>query len=231
MAIDPITATSNLVLLAPGWTGVATLTLQVSSIAILISSLVGIPFGVWMALREFRGRQLLTILLYAGMGTPPVVVGLVVFLLLSRSGPLGQLGWLFTPTAMIIAQVIISLPFVVALTRSSVESVGNVLVEQLRSLGATESQIGKSLLWEARAGVVVAVLAGLGRIISEVGAVMLVGGNIDGQTRVLTTAIVLETRRGQFEQAIILGAILIGVTLMIFAMVLFLTQRTRRRIL
>lgn len=211
------------------WPSVAGLTIQVSATAIILSSLIGIPFGTWLAMNEFRGRQVLSVFLYAGMGVPPVVVGLVIFMLLSRSGPLGMLGWLFTPAAMVVAQVIISLPFVIVLTKSSVESVSTTISEQLRSLGATDRQIACAVLWEARIGVVVAVLAGFGRIISEVGAVMLVGGNIDGQTRVLTTAIVLETRRGQFEQAIILGGILVTVTMMVFAVALHLAQRTRRR--
>jgi tungstate transport system permease protein len=211
------------------WSSVAGLTIQVSTTAIVISALVGIPFGTWLAMNEFRGRQALSVLLYAGMGFPPVVVGLVIFMLLSRAGPLGGLGWLFTPAAMVLAQVIISLPFVIVLTKTSVEGVNRSIRDQLRSLGATDRQIARAVLWEARFGVLVAILAGFGRVVSEVGAVMLVGGNIDGQTRVLTTAIVLETRRGQFEQAIILGAILVGVTLMIFAFVLHLSQRTRRR--
>ena len=211
------------------WPSVAGLTVQVSTTAIVISALIGVPVGTWIAMNQFRGRQTLSVVLYAGMGLPPVVVGLVIFMLLSRAGPLGGLGWLFTPAAMVVAQVIISLPFVIVLTKSSVEAVSTAISEQLRSLGATNRQIARAVLWEARFGVIVAILAGFGRIVSEVGAVMLVGGNIDGQTRVLTTAIVLETRRGQFEQAIILGAILVGVTLMIFAIVLHLTQRTNRR--
>ena len=211
------------------WPSVAGLTVQVSTTAIVISALIGIPLGTWIAMNQFRGRQILSVVLYAGMGLPPVVVGLVIFMLLSRAGPLGGLGWLFTPAAMVVAQVIISLPFVIVLTKSSVESISTAISEQLRSLGTTDRQIARAVLWEARFGVIVAILAGFGRIVSEVGAVMLVGGNIDGQTRVLTTAIVLETRRGQFEQAIILGAILVGVTLMIFAFVMHLTQRTRQR--
>jgi tungstate transport system permease protein len=227
--VEFILAIGSNVHLLSTWPDVAALTVQVSTSAIILSSLIGVPFGTWMAMNHFRGRQVLSVALYAGMGMPPVVVGLVVFMLLSRAGPLGNLGWLFTPSAMITAQVIISLPFVIVLTKSSVESVSSAISEQLRSLGATDRQIARAVLWEARFGVVLAILAGFGRVVSEVGAVMLVGGNIDGQTRVLTTAIVLETRRGQFEQAIILGGILIGVTLIIFALVLNLTQRTRHR--
>jgi tungstate transport system permease protein len=226
---DPTTLFPSLIIPLSTWTSVAGLTIQVSTTAIIISAIIGIPFGTWIAMNHFRGRQALSVALYAGMGLPPVVVGLVIFMLLSRAGPLGGLGWLFTPAAMVLAQVIISLPFVVVLTKSSVEAVSSAISEQLRSLGATDRQIARAVLWEARFGVIVAILAGFGRVVSEVGAVMLVGGNIDGQTRVLTTAIVLETRRGQFEQAIILGAILVGVTLMIFAFVLHLTQRTRQR--
>lgn len=211
------------------WPSVAGLTIQVSTSAIIISALIGVPFGTWLAMNEFRGRQALSVVLYAGMGLPPVVVGLIIFMLLSRAGPLGGLGWLFTPAAMVLAQVIISLPFVIVLTKTSVEGISSAVSDQLRSLGATDRQIARAVLWEARFGVLVAILAGFGRVVSEVGAVMLVGGNIDGQTRVLTTAIVLETRRGQFEQAIILGSILVGVTLMIFAFVLHLSQRTRQR--
>jgi tungstate transport system permease protein len=214
--------------LLSGWAGIAGLTIQVSATAILISALIGVPLGTWIAMNHFRGRRVVSVLLYAGMGLPPVVVGLAVFMLLSRAGPLGGLGWLFTPAAMVLAQVIICLPFVIGLTKSSVESVGTAVSDQLRSLGASDRQIGHAVLWEARFGITVAVLAGFGRVVSEVGAVMLVGGNIDGQTRVLTTAIVLETRRGEFEQAILLGVILIGVTLMITAFVLHLTQRTRQ---
>jgi tungstate transport system permease protein len=227
--VEFILAISSNIRLLSTWPDVAALTVQVSTSAIILSSLIGVPFGTWMAMNQFRGRQVLSVALYAGMGMPPVVVGLVVFMLLSRAGPLGNLGWLFTPSAMITAQVIISLPFVIVLTKSSVEAVSAAISEQLRSLGATDRQIARAVLWEARFGVVLAILAGFGRVVSEVGAVMLVGGNIDGQTRVLTTAIVLETRRGQFEQAIILGGILIGVTLIIFALVLNLTQRTRHR--
>jgi tungstate transport system permease protein len=215
--------------LLSSWTSIAGLSIQVSAMAILISTLIGVPFGAWMAMNQFRGKQVLSIVLYAGMGLPPVVVGLVVFMLLSRAGPLGGLGWLFTPAAMVVAQVIIALPFVITLTRSSVEALSTTLSEQLLSLGATNRQIARAVLWEARFGVMLAILAGFGRVISEVGAVMLVGGNIEGTTRVMTTAIVLETRRGQFGTAIILGALLVGVTLMIFALVTFLAQRTRRQ--
>jgi tungstate transport system permease protein len=152
------------------------LSLFVSGVALLLSALAGIPLGAWLGLHQFRGRRLITALVYTGMGLPPVVVGLVVYLLLSRSGPLGALGWLFTSRAMIAAQTIISLPLVLGLTMSAVEGVGAELRVQLRSLGATPTQIARAVLWEARGGMLVALVAGFGGIVSEVGAVMLVGG-------------------------------------------------------
>ena len=149
-----------------------------------------------LGLSHTRLHGLITAVLYTGMGLPPVVAGLFVYLFLSRSGPLGVLGWLFTPRAMIVAQTIIAFPLVTGLTMTAVQSVNPGLRLQVRSLGATRVQEGLAVLLEARAGVVAAVVAAFGGIISEVGAVMLVGGNIDGKTRVLTTAIVLETRHG-----------------------------------
>jgi tungstate transport system permease protein len=168
--------------------------------------------------------------IYTGMGLPPVVVGLVVYLLLSRAGPLGTFGWLFTPRAMIIAQTIISLPLVTGLTMSAVQGVGVELRTQLRALGATQAQIARTVLWEARAGMIVALVAGFGSIVSEVGAVMLVGGNIEGSTRVLTTAIVLETRKGAFDQAFALAFVLLGLTFALNALALRLQHRLARPI-
>lgn len=152
---------------------------------------------------------MVTAIVYTGMGLPPVVVGLVVFLFLSRSGPLSELGWLFTTRAMIVAQVIIATPLVIGVTMSSVAGVDPALRPQMRALGATPWQTTLAQLFEARFGVVVGIVAGFGSIISEVGAVMLVGGNIAGRTRVLTTAIVLETRQGRFDVALALGIILL----------------------
>ena len=151
-------------------------------------------------------------LLYTGMGLPPVVVGLFVFVMLSRSGPLGALGWLFTPSAMVSAQTIIALPLIVGLTMAAVSSVGPALRMQLRGLGATRLQSMVTILAEAKLGVLAAVAASYGRIVAEVGAVMLVGGNIEGKTRVLTTAIVLETRKGAFTLALALGVVLLVIT-------------------
>jgi len=190
------------------------LSLQVTGAALLISTLVGIPIGAWLGLKPFLGRRLIMALLYTGMGFPPVVVGLFVYLILSRSGPLGFLGWLFTPKAMIVAQTIISFPLVAGFTMAAVMSVDPNLRQQLQSLGATEWQATLAILTEVRLGVVVSVIAGFGSIISEVGAVMLVGGNIQSKTRVLTTAIVLETRKGNFDLAMALGIVLLGLSFM-----------------
>ena len=186
------------------------LTLRVTGTALLISTLIGVPLGAALGLARFLGRSLVTTTLYTGMGLPPVVVGLFVYLLLSRSGPFGSLGWLFTPSAMIVAQTIIALPLVAGLTMSSVASVDPALPQQVLALGATGRQANWAVLREARIGVTAAIVAAFGGIISEVGAVMLVGGNIAGQTRVLTTAIVLYTRQGDFALAMALGVILIG---------------------
>jgi tungstate transport system permease protein len=189
--------------------------LYVSGVALLFSTLVGIPVGAFLGLRRFKGRRLTTALLYTGMGFPPVVIGLFVYLVLSRSGPMGQLGWLFTPNAIILAQVIISFPLVAGFTMAAVMGVDPNLRRQLMSLGATNWQATLAILTEAKVGVIVAIIAGFGAVISEVGAVMLVGGNIEGKTRTLTTAIVLETRKGNFDLAIALGVILLLITFLI----------------
>ncbi len=194
---------------------IVALSLRVSFIALLIAMLFGIPLGAALGLSRIRAQGLITILLYTGMGLPPVVVGLFVYLLLSRSGPVGALGWLFTPTAMIVAQVIIAFPLVAGLTMTSAASVDPQLRLQARALGATRVQEAWAVLREARVGVIAAIVAAFGAIISEVGAVMLVGGNIEGKTRVLTTAIVLNTRTGDFELALALGIILLALAFVI----------------
>ncbi len=193
----------------PALVEIILLSLQVTGLALLISSLIGIPCGALLGLSRIRARDLVTAFLYTGMGLPPVVVGLVVYLFLSRSGPLGMLSWLFTPSAMVTAQVIIAFPLVAGLTMTAVQGVDPALRVQARSLGATRVQEAWTVLQEARIGVVAALVAAFGSIISEVGAVMLVGGDIEGKTRVLTTAIVLNTRTGDFELAIALGIILL----------------------
>jgi tungstate transport system permease protein len=190
------------------------LSIRVSGTALFISSLIGLPVGVWLGLAQFRGKRLVTAVVNTGMALPPVVVGLVVYLLLSHSGVLGGLGWLFTPRAMVLAQTVLALPWVVEITASAVEAVPADLILQVRSLGASRWQTRWTLLREARQGVVLAVAAAFGRSISEVGAVMIVGGNIQGQTRVMTTAIVLETAKGQFGLALALGAWLLVLALL-----------------
>jgi len=190
------------------------LSLRVSGAAVLISSFIGIPCGVWLGLSHFRGKKLLSAVIHTGMALPPVVVGLVLYILLSRSGPLGFLEWLFTPEAMIAAQSILALPFVIGITMSSVAAVPTELFSQVRSLGASDWQSRWTILKEARHGVLFAIAAAFGRSISEVGAVLIVGGNIQGHTRVLTTAIVLETGKGNFEFALALGGALLLVALL-----------------
>lgn len=207
------------------------LSLEVSGIALLLSALIGLPVGISMGLGHFTGRRLVTALLYTGMGFPPVVIGLFVYLLLSRNGPLGQLNsplipGLFTPGAMILAQTIIAFPLVAGFTMAAVMGVDPQLRLQVLSLGATKNQAAKAILREARVGVVAAIVAGFGSIISEVGAVMLVGGNIEGRTRVMTTAIVLETRKGNFDLALSLGIVLLTITFFTNLALLRLQGRT-----
>lgn len=197
--------------------------------ALAISTVLGIPLGAWLALTRFPGKRLLTTLIYTGMGLPPVVAGLVVFLFLSRSGPFGDLGWLFTIKAMVIAQVIIATPLIIGVTMSSVAGVDPALRPQLRALGATSWQATWAQLFEARFGVIVGIVAGFGSIISEVGAVMLVGGNIEGRTRVMTTAIVLESRQGKFDLALALGIILLLISFVANAVLVGLQGRTGGR--
>lgn len=176
--------------------------------------------GVYLGLSRSRRTPILRLVVHTGMALPPVVVGLVLYILLSRSGPLAFFGWLFTPQAMIVAQVILALPFVVGITMNSVAAVPRELLPQLCSLGATQRQIRWAVLREARHGVLLAVAAAFGRSISEVGAVLIVGGNIQGHTRVLTTAIVLETSKGEFGFALALGAALLTLALLVNVLVL-----------
>ena len=173
------------------------LSLYVSSVALLIAIVLGLPLGAGLALGHLPGKRIWELLIYTGMGFPTVTVGLLVYLLLSRSGPLGGLGWLFTPNAIIVAQAMIALPMVAGLTQAAFAALQPDLRLLLRSWAVSPWQEIWALFSEARAGVIVAIIAAFGRIFSEVGAVMLVGGNIQGQTRVLTTAIVLETRQGE----------------------------------
>jgi tungstate transport system permease protein len=193
------------------------LSLRVSLTATLLAAAIGLPLGATIAVGRFGGRRLLTVLLNTFMGLPPVVVGLVVYLLLSRAGPLGALGVLFTPTAMVIAQTILIVPIVAALSRQIVADAWDEYREQLASLGASTSRAAVTLLWDTRFSLATVLLAGFGRAVAEVGAVMIVGGNIDGVTRVMTTTIALETSKGDLPLALALGIILICIVLLLNA--------------
>ncbi len=185
------------------------LSLQVSGTATVISAVVGIPAGTWIGLSRSSWKWVLTSLVHTGMALPPVVVGLLLYILLSRSGPLGTFGWLYTPRAMVAAQICLALPFVMGITMSAVSAVPGEMMVQLRTLGASAAQCRWTILREARQGMLLSIAAAFGRSLSEVGAVLIVGGNIEGHTRVLTTAIVLETSKGNFEFALLLGAALL----------------------
>ncbi len=198
---------------------IVALSLQVSLSAVLLAALIALPLAASVAVYAFPGRQVLIVLLNACMGLPPVVVGLLVYLLLSRAGPLGSLGLLFTPKAMVIAQTVLIVPIIAAIARQVVEDAWQEYQEQLRSLGASRWAAACTLLWDTRFALVTVVLAGFGRAAAEVGAVMIVGGNIDGVTRVMTTAIALETSKGDLPLALGLGIILVSLVVVINACV------------
>jgi tungstate transport system permease protein len=193
------------------------LSLRISLSAVAIAAVIGMPLGAAVALFRIPGNRTITVMLNAFMGLPPVVVGLIVYLLLSRSGPFGVLGLLFTPTAMIIAQVILIVPIIAALTRQVIEDLWAEYGEQLRSLGAGPGRALTALLWDGRFTLMTAAMAGFGRASAEVGAVMIVGGNIDHVTRVMTTAIALEVSKGDLALALALGTILISLSLSVNA--------------
>jgi len=202
------------------------LSLQVSGVATLLSLGIGIPVGTALALTQFRGRQLVVSMVNTGMGMPPVVVGLFVTIMLWRNGPLGELRLLFTPSAMVLAQTVIAAPMVTGVTLAAMGSLNPRLRLQILALGATRWQLLWLLVRETRLLLLAAVMAGFGAVISEVGASMMVGGNILGQTRVLTTATVMESSKGNFDVAIALGIILL---LMVYAINLILTYAQQRR--
>ncbi len=206
------------------------LSLRVSLTAVLIAAVIGMPLGAAVALFRFPGRGAVIIGLNALMGLPPVVVGLIVYLALSRAGPFGVLGLLFTPTAMIIAQVLLVAPIIAALTRQMAADLWNEYEEQLRSLGAGPGRAIPTLLWDGRFTLVTTLLAGFGRASAEVGAVMIVGGNIDHVTRVMTTTIALESSRGELALALALGAILMALSLTVNAAAYGLAGRTGGRL-
>jgi tungstate transport system permease protein len=208
---------------------ITALSLKVSMIATAISLLIGLPLGTWIALGEFRGRSFILSIVNTGMALPPVVVGLVVALMLWRSGPLGDLHLIYTPVAIIIAQTVIAAPVVTGLTAASLEAMDPRLQQQLLGLGASRGQMVWYLWREARLPLLAALMAGFGSVISEVGASMMVGGNIKGQTRVLTTAIVLETSKGEFNQALALSALLLIITYLINLALTSIQQRGQKR--
>ena len=201
------------------------LSMRVSGSAIVLGVLLGMPIGVATGIYRFPGRRLVIALIHTGFALPPVVVGLFVYMMLSRSGPMGSLGLLFTPTAMVLAQSILAAPYVAGITLAAVQAVPSDVRLQALALGAGRWRALWAHVREARLGLMAAIVAGFGAVISEVGAVMMVGGNILGETRVMTTAIVLETRRGNFATALALGLILLAVA---FAANLALTQLQQR---
>lgn len=218
-----------LAVLDPAVAGIAAMSLRVSFSAAVIGCAIGIPAGAMLAIARFPGRDAAVVMLNALMGLPAVVVGLIVYLALSRSGPLGHLGLLFTPTAMILAQSILVTPLVAALTRQIVEDADGELGEQLRSMGLSTWQRARALVFDVRFSLAVAVLAAFGRAIAEVGAVLVVGGNIAGHTRTMTTAISLETQKGDLPLALALGIVLLAIVIVVNAAAAALRTHAARR--
>jgi tungstate transport system permease protein len=209
--------------------GIVMLSLRVSLTAVAIAALVGLPLGALLAVARFPGRRAVIVTLGALMGLPPVVAGLLIYLLLSRSGPLGSFGLLFTPTAMVIAQAVLIAPILAALTRQALEEMWEEYAEQLRSFGAGPARAVPTLLWDGRFALLTVLLAGFGRASAEVGAVMVVGGNIEGFTRVMTTAIALETSKGDLPLALALGVVLMAVVLVVNALAQLLRVGAEQR--
>ena len=199
----------------PELLGIILLSLKVSGLALMIATLLGVPLAALLGLKRFPGRGLIINLLNTFMGLPPVVVGLFVYLLLSRKGPFGFLGLLYTPSAMVVAQTILAFPIVSALCHSAIVNVPSVIRQAARTFGATPSQEAILVVREARYGIMAGIIAGFGRVMAEVGAILMVGGNIAGYTRVMTTTIALETDKGNFELALALGIILLTISLLI----------------
>lgn len=202
-------------------------TLGISIVATSLSLLVGVPIGAALALKSFPGRRPVVALVNTGMGMPPVVVGLVVALILWRSGPLGALELIYTPSAMVLAQFLIAVPLVVGFSMASIQQINPRLLDQIVSLGASRPQFLWLIVREARLGLLAALMAGFGAVISEVGAALMVGGNIAGETRVLTTATALETSRGNFEVAIALGVVLLVLAYVVNLIFTGVQQRRR----
>jgi tungstate transport system permease protein len=214
--------------LDPDLREIVALSLQISLSAVGLAALIGMPVGAALAVLRFPGRGALVITFNALMGLPPVVVGLLVYLLLSRAGPLGSMGLLYTPTAMVIAQAILVTPIVAALTRQTVEDMKDEYLDQLRVFGITPLKMIETLLWDARYSLLTALLAGFGRAIAEVGAVIIVGGNINHVTRVMTTTIALETSKGDLALALGLGLVLVTIAIAANAAVMSLRVSARR---
>ncbi len=210
-------AVALIISLDPQFLQIVGLSLRVTLTALLLAALVGLPLGALLAVSQFPGRSAVIILFNGLMGLPPVVAGLIVFLLLSRSGPLGGLGWLFSPTAMVMAQTLLVLPIVISLARSTIEELWSEYREHLMSLELTGRRAIPTLLWDGRFALATGLLAGFGRATAEVGAVLIVGGNIAGYTRTMTTSIALETSKGDLPLALGLGIVLIALTLTINA--------------
>lgn len=202
----------------PALAAIVGLSLRVSLTAVAVAALVGLPLGALLAVARFPGRRGVVVALNALMGLPPVVAGLLIYLLLSRSGPLGPLGLLFTPSAMVIAQAVLIAPILAALSRQALEALWEEYAEQLRSFGAGPRRAVPTLLWDGRFALLTVLLAGFGRASAEVGAVMVVGGNIEGFTRVMTTAIALETSKGDLPLALALGVVLMAIVLSVNAL-------------
>ncbi len=216
----------NLILhVNPELFGIIFLSLKVSGLALLFATVLGLPFGAIVGLKKFPGRALTVSLMNTFMGLPPVVVGLFVYLMLSRRGPLGVLGLLYTPSAMVIAQTILAIPIVTALCYSAIVSVDPIIRQAARTLGATPLQETAALIREARYGILSAIIAAFGRVSAEVGSILIVGGNIAGYTRVMTTTIALETDKGNFELALALGIILLLLSFIINAALHWVQKR------
>ena len=213
----------------PALFSIVRLSLGVSLSAVLIAAIIGLPLGALLALTRFRGRVFTIVVLNALMGLPPVVVGLLVYLALSRAGPLGSWGLLFTPTAMVIAQTILVVPILAALTRQTVEDLWLEYRDELAAMGVGAVARLRTLIWDARFSLVTALLAGFGRAAAEVGAIIIVGGNIDGFTRTMTTAIALETSKGNLALALGLGAVLVSIIITVSALA-WIARRTGERL-
>jgi len=203
------------------------LTLKVCLISILFSTLIGLPLGILLGLTRFRGRKVLLVFINIGLGLPPVVAGLWITMLLWRSGPLGDLTLLYSPTAIVMAQVLVSLPIVTSLTCTAFQQISDKMLLQVKALGATRMQTLWILIKQLKIAILAAIMAGFGRVIAEVGAAMMVGGNIQGDTRILTTTIVMEVSKGNFDIALALSFILLSVSLLVTASLTFLQQRRR----